>query len=300
MASADICLGHDLPSRVRLIVSVLLIASVCVPFLSQSIVSGQYITITTTVTSQVYSQPFDMSGTHLNGDTRECSIQYFPDSGVRLSKGDEITGTLTATAPLYLAIVTTGYTIHYGPGGCAALLGSQLYSTSYYSGAPVPFQWTATFSCVCYVALLNGGPNEIQGSLTINQVTVTEQQQYTQVNTPNTPSSYTTPYTPYYTYSSTPSAVTSTPSLQLPQPPQTTGSTGNMLQLGLVIAVIAAVALVALLLYSRRGRQPRTTKIKKVDSRTKKVASGKNFCIECGTELPLKAKFCNRCGSKQP
>jgi ribosomal protein L40E len=36
----------------------------------------------------------------------------------------------------------------------------------------------------------------------------------------------------------------------------------------------------------------------RIESKTKK--SGKNFCVECGSELPLKSKFCNNCGTKQP
>jgi len=92
-----------------------------------------------------------------------------------------------------------------------------------------------------------------------------------------------------------------TPSLQMPQPPQTTTvSQTNNTQLALALAIIAAVVLGVLFLYTRRRGQPKVTKAEKVDSKTKKAASGKNFCIECGKELPIKSKFCNNCGTKQP
>jgi hypothetical protein len=92
-----------------------------------------------------------------------------------------------------------------------------------------------------------------------------------------------------YTYS-TPNGVPSTPSLQLLEPPQPIISS-----LALVGAVIAAIVL---LLDMRRTAQPEVTEAENVDSTPKK--SGKNFCIECGSELPLGSKFCNNCGTKQP
>jgi hypothetical protein len=111
-----------------------------------------------------------------------------------------------------------------------------------------------------------------------------------------------TPYTPHKHFS-TPSAITSTPSLQMPQLPQPTAiqsTNNNTPQLGLTIELIVAVVLGAVFLYSGRKEQPKVKKAKKVDSKTEKVASGKNFCIECGQELSLGSKFCNNCGSKQP
>jgi hypothetical protein len=109
-------------------------------------------------------------------------------------------------------------------------------------------------------------------------------------------------YTPA-TFGST----STTPFLQMPQSPQSSTAsqpTGNPIQsnplVAPVIAVIAAVALVALILYNTRGKKPEITTAEKIDSKTKKAASGKNFCIECGSELPAKSKFCNNCGTKQP
>jgi hypothetical protein len=57
----------------------------------------------------------------------------------------------------------------------------------------------------------------------------------------------------------------------------------------LVIAVVVVVAVVAALFFvrSRQGKQ------------TKTKIGGQTFCINCGKELPLGSKFCNKCGSSQ-
>ena len=146
----------QLTSRLKLAVSLLLIASVCTPFLSQSIVSGQY----ATTSSQSY--PFDLPGTYMNGDTRMCSIEYSP--GITLQQGSSLTGSIFAANPIYLAIVTTAHATARGHG-CIALLGSVLYSQS---GASFQFQWTAPTYDTYYIALMNPSSNDIQGVLTVN------------------------------------------------------------------------------------------------------------------------------------
>ena len=122
----------------------------------------------TTVFGQAYEGSFDIMGSYTSGDEKYCSINLFPDNGVKLSPGQSLTGTLTADASIYMAIITSmAQTVnHKGGVGCAALLGNQFY---YNSGTSIQFKWTATISATYYVALVNNGPNEITGYLIINQ-----------------------------------------------------------------------------------------------------------------------------------
>jgi hypothetical protein len=64
------------------------------------------------------------------------------------------------------------------------------------------------------------------------------------------------------------------------------------------IAVAVAVPVgcaVAAASYLRRKRA-----ISKPTQPTKKAVSANAFCIECGRQLPLGSKFCNKCGTRQP
>lgn len=63
-----------------------------------------------------------------------------------------------------------------------------------------------------------------------------------------------------------------------------------------VILVLGAIAVGAILISGKRERKPRAAK-----ERTSKVKArkGAQFCVNCGVELPLKSKFCNKCGAAQ-
>jgi hypothetical protein len=106
------------------------------------------------------------------------------------------------------------------------------------------------------------------------------------------------------------------PNLQMPQPPATQPNNMPTPELVLALVIIAAVSIGAAFLYSKRKGQTVKT-AEKVEPEAKKVTSQeavvqtekptekptpskKNFCIECGSELPTKSKFCNNYGTKQP
>ena len=145
----------------KVTVGLFLICSSCFVFMGQSVVTGQ--SVSTRLISQVYTQPFELSGTYADGGKETCPTAY--SSGMMLQQGDSLAGTLSATAPLYLAIVTTTQpTAH----DCQALIRSGLFSNE---GSSFRFEWTATRSDTYYVILVNVGPNEIQGMLTMYQVT---------------------------------------------------------------------------------------------------------------------------------
>lgn len=70
--------------------------------------------------------------------------------------------------------------------------------------------------------------------------------------------------------------------------------------LGIVI-VVSIVIVGALVVSGLRMSRPTAVKAKrqvKVEA-TKKAEKETQFCMNCGAELPLKSKFCNKCGSAQ-
>lgn len=69
----------------------------------------------------------------------------------------------------------------------------------------------------------------------------------------------------------------------------------------LMIAGVVVVAVVVALFFvrSRQGKGFKSVEAKTVDSTTRTPVSSKTFCLECGRELPLGSKFCNKCGTSQ-
>jgi hypothetical protein len=70
------------------------------------------------------------------------------------------------------------------------------------------------------------------------------------------------------------------------------GSGSMLLVIILVVAVLGALIVVLAVRSSRRRSGPPATPRAQIDT-------SKRFCISCGAELPLQAKFCNKCGSTQ-
>jgi len=72
------------------------------------------------------------------------------------------------------------------------------------------------------------------------------------------------------------------------------------------LIALVAVFLIAIIILSASGKlkasdkaRQRRKKQQPVPPRTEK-GLGKQFCLNCGVELPLGSKFCNKCGSEQP
>lgn len=87
---------------------------------------------------------------------------------------------------------------------------------------------------------------------------------------------------------------------QVSQPFALSGN--NLLFIGLTILVVVFV-LIILLMRKRRASTSRvTTAIKSKEEPRREGRKEKEetkFCINCGAELPLRAKFCNKCGATQ-
>lgn len=66
------------------------------------------------------------------------------------------------------------------------------------------------------------------------------------------------------------------------------------------LATCGIIVLGASFLYAKRKRQLKVLNAESVDSGAKKTTSDKTFCIECGEDLLLGSKFCNKCGTEQP
>ncbi len=85
--------------------------------------------------------------------------------------------------------------------------------------------------------------------------------------------------------------------------PQTGFNPYPILEVGLIGAVVVVV-LIAFVYPAMHKKTQNTSKPAKVVQEQPKakpspVASGKLFCLECGNELPLRSKFCNKCGTQQ-
>jgi ribosomal protein L40E len=82
---------------------------------------------------------------------------------------------------------------------------------------------------------------------------------------------------------------------------------GSLLTIEVVAVGIVIVLVVIVLIYNEkrvRSQPPSTNsvtqKTEQVESKTAKVMPAKQFCMECGAELTMGSKFCNKCGTQQP
>ena len=102
------------------------------------------------------------------------------------------------------------------------------------------------------------------------------------------------------------SSPASTQTYSTPSPPMSTVAISTKsdqwpLFLFIIVIIIAAAVLVFLLTIKTRTTKPTVSKA--TSERTAAQETGKparkQYCINCGAELPPKSKFCNKCGSAQ-
>lgn len=124
-----------------------------------------------------------------------------------------------------------------------------------------------------------------------NVLTIVTQSTYETQNTAPVPYSQTLYHTLHY--------ATTTSSTSLAAEYSSLGLTGAVFGV-LSILVIGILAFATAWIALKHRTQPTSMTSKRVHSEKKEAVSAKNFCIECGTELPLDSKFCNECGTKQP
>jgi hypothetical protein len=279
-------------------VTIVLVVSLASIMAGSQVFSQSYVT---TATNEVYNQTIDMGGTYSSGDTNYCSITILPDSGFAVSQGDMLTGSVSATGPVSFSIVKTYQVSASGKGaGCGRLLPTQLYTRG---GQSFNFQWSAPSFGTYYIALYNGGQNSIQVSLVVDQVTTTTAvsqpiQQYTTPTYPAYTSQYTPPtFTPFVSNSLTMNSGAS----------QTGFNPYPLLEVGLIGAVLVAVFIA--FVYPTMRKKAATEKtapkalekqsVPKLKPKPSPIVPSKLFCLECGSELPLGSKFCNKCGTRQ-
>ena len=277
-------------------VALLLISSIAFSIMTVQPTASQY--VTTTVTNQVYNQPFYLQHIYESDNVQHCSIEYLPDAPMNLSPGDTISGSLSAGGNVILAIVTGGLT-SVNAVSCSALLYNVLY---YRAGESYQYQWSVPANAGnhgYYVAIDNPSKtSDVSGVLVINTITslVTEQQQYT-------PTVYTTPtQTPNSpTYSTITQPAVQSQSIGLP-------TFSNLPLVPTIWGIAIAVAIVIILFamfHSRRHKSVQT----KLDavlippstaiSQPTTVTQAFMFCSQCGAQIPGNSKFCRKCGSKQ-
>lgn len=213
-------------------------------------------------------------------------------------------GTLSSADQIYLGIMSSSkYSTFFTAtvNGCGALIGT--YS-EYYRYGFNKFQWTAPSQDNYEIVLVNGQSHDVTGTISIQLITTANSQSssftYT-TPTYSSPSSQTFYTTPYYT---TPYQTTAQPTYTMPlTSPQV--SPLNLYLVAGIIAGLAIAAVVSFIFLRFRGRSGAVGQQTKLSQFAKPKpaslrTSGQQFCVECGSELPSKSKFCNNCGTKQP
>ncbi len=174
---------------------------------------------------------------------------------------------------------------------CSGLAGHSRY---YKEGQSFQFQWTVSDVQAYYLVLVNTNSAQITATVTAYIITTSPGQSYTPTSQTYNPAS-----TPYSSATQTPTAsATNTPPgigpLALPFDPM-------YLAVALSVAVLAAL-LIWQLHSSRRPKHGYQDTAHPRTEQTTQVSRGgfqKQFCLNCGRQIPPGSRFCGKCGAAQ-
>lgn len=241
----------------------------------------------TTRTTQYYTnQAFQISGT----SSGTCHHFEVPMGGVAV--GDTIAGSLSSDGgPVTFAIMNMDEAQRLLSSTANTCSGLDSNSRYFKEGQSFQFQWTVTALSAYFLVMVNKNSTPITVTMSAYLITGSPGQFYTPTSNTNYVSS-----TPYYsaTEASTVSP-TNTPSSIVSPFVLPFDST----YLVIAVGAIVLVAVILLMRRSSRTRKPIAVQRAPVmDQRTSQVTR-KQFCVNCGRQIPFGSKFCGKCGAAQ-
>jgi ribosomal protein L40E len=280
------------------VTALLMLAILVIPF-SLS-VSGQATTTTEVFYSnEVYIIPGASSG-----------ICYYALTMVPANAADILAGRVSSDNPagVAFAIMTTDQYVGFldpalnpGPGSsgfakhtCTGLAGSSKYHNE---GQFFQFQWTASTYADYWLVMLNANSASNTVTLSVNRITSAGGRGFSRTGSTNYPTSYTSAYS---------SAMETHTASATYMPPPTIGPLALPFDpVYLAIALGVAVLAAFLLWQFHSSRRPKPTYRDMAHPRTQQTTRvseegfQKQFCLNCGRQIPPGSRFCGKCGAAQ-
>ena len=231
-----------------------------------------------------------------------------------VTTGDILTGSLSSDNPggVAFAIMSTNqYALGFldpalNPGApprsgvsvfqkhtCTGLAGSSEYHNE---GQSFQFQWTASAPDAYYLVMLNpnSAPNTV--TLSVNRITTGGGIGYSRTGSTNSPTSHTSVYS-----SATESPTTSATSTPSTISPLTLSFDPMYVAIGVGVVVLVVFLLWQVRSSSRRKLSPQVSAPSEKQQTAQVTREGlqKQFCLNCGRQIPLGSRFCGKCGAAQ-
>ena len=280
-------------------VTVLLMLAILVIPLALS-VSGEATTTTEVFyNNEVYIIPGASSG-----------ICYYALTMVPADAGDILAGRVSSDNPggVAFAIMTTDQYVGFldpalnpGPSlgsfarhSCIGLAGSSKYHNE---GQDFEFQWTASTFANYWLVMLNANSTPDTVTLSVNRITTSGGMGFSRTGSTN----YATVHTSTYS-----SALETSTASATSVPPLTIGPLAlpfDPMYLATALGVVVLAAFLLWLLRSSRRPKPsyQAMALPRTQQTTPVSEEGfqRQFCLNCGGQIPLGSGFCGKCGAEQ-